>query len=63
MRFTIFFAQVTAILFVMLLWTGGSTWIATLLVWGVLVGILVFVLEAALTLCGAIGFFSSSQKD
>lgn len=63
MRFTILFVQASVVLLLLLLWSGGAPWVATLLVWTVLAGLAVFLLEAVLTLCGAVGFFANCHKD
>lgn len=58
MRITLTLAAVCACLFGLLLLSGGNVAIATLLVWVLLIGVLVAVVEAALMVTGAIAFFA-----
>lgn len=63
MRVTFLLSQIALALLGLLFLFDEATWVATALVGVLMVGFFVFVVEAVLTLCGAVSFFSSCHKD
>lgn len=62
MRISRVLAAVCACLFGLLLLSGGHAAFGTLLAWALFIGFFVFVIEALLTLTGAIKFFTGPPR-
>ena len=62
MRITLVLLLLSAILLILTLVSGGSALFATPLVWLVVLGFPVFVIEALLTLLGAAVFFTGTGR-
>ena len=62
MRFTFIFFMLAFLLFILTLVSGGAALFAVPLVWLLVLGVPVFVVEAVLTLFGAAAFFTSPKR-